>query len=114
MSDSPPERDISWSTEGVEGAWRHLNRGGVSNEIAIYIKKYGRQTSIDKDTEIDNLVTSTQFIESFFNKAIAKIYELTNFLAKDITVEQKFMASDLALLMEPFTLTYSRDLGNDR
>ena len=26
MSDSPPERDISWLTEGVEGAWRHLNR----------------------------------------------------------------------------------------
>ena len=108
MSDSPPERDISWSTEGVEGAWRHLNRvWRLTNEIAIYIKKYGRQNSIDKDTEIDNFVTSTtQFIESFsFNKAIAKIYELTNFLAKkDISIEQKIYGIRfLALLMEPFT-----------
>ena len=108
MSDSPPERDISWSTEGVEGAWRHLNRvWRLTNEIAIYIKKYGRQNSIDKDTEIDNFVTNTtQFIESFsFNKAIAKIYELTNFLAKkDISVEQKIYGIRfLALLMEPFT-----------
>ena len=108
MSDSPPERDISWSTEGVEGAWRHLNRvWRLTNEIAIYIKKHGRQSSINKDTEIDNIVTSTtQFIESFsFNKAIAKIYELTNFLAKkDISVEQKIYGIRfLALLMEPFT-----------
>ena len=108
MSDSPPERDISWSTEGVEGAWRHLNRvWRLTNEIAIYIKKHGRQNSIDKDTEIDNFVTNTtQFIESFsFNKAIAKIYELTNFLAKkDISVEQKIYGIRfLALLMEPFT-----------
>ena len=108
MSDSPPERDISWSTEGVEGAWRHLNRvWRLTNEIAIYIKKHGRQNSIDKDTEIDGFVTSTtQFIESFsFNKAIAKIYELTNFLAKkDISVDQKIYGIRfLALLMEPFT-----------
>ena len=108
MSDSPPERDISWSTEGVEGAWRHLNRvWRLTNEIAINIKKNGQKNLIDKDTDIDNLVTSTtQFIESFsFNKAIAKIYELTNFLAKkDISVEQKIYGIRfLALLMEPFT-----------
>ncbi|GIR96087.1 MAG: leucine--tRNA ligase [Paracoccaceae bacterium] len=108
MSDSPPERDISWSTEGVEGAWRHLNRvWRLTNEIAIDINKNGRQNSLDKDKEIDNFVTSTsQFIESFsFNKAIAKIYELTNFLAKkDIRIEQKIYGIRfLALLMEPFT-----------
>ena len=108
MSDSPPERDISWSAEGVEGAWRHLNRvWRLTNDISIDIKKNGKQTLLEKDTTIDNFVTSTsQFIEGFsFNKAIAKIYELTNFLAKkDTSVDQRIYGIRfLALLMEPFT-----------
>ena len=47
MSDSPPERDISWSAEGVEGAWRHLNRvWRLTNEIAIDIKS--RTAKLDR------------------------------------------------------------------
>ena len=108
MSDSPPERDISWSTEGVEGAWRHLNRvWRLTNEISHDIKKNGTQHLLDSDPVIDSFVASTsQFIEGFsFNKAIAKIYELTNFLAKkDTSVEQRIYGIRfLALLMEPFT-----------
>jgi leucyl-tRNA synthetase len=65
------------------------------------------QNLLGKDTVIDNFVTSTsQFIESFsFNKAIAKIYELTNFLAKkDTSLERRIYGIRfLALLMEPFT-----------
>ena len=115
MSDSPPERDISWSTEGVEGAWRHLNRvWRLTNEIAIDIKKYGRKNLLQKDSQIDDFVASTsQFIENFsFNKAIAKIYELTNFLAKkDVSVEQKIYGIRfLALLMEPFTPHLSQEI----
>ena len=26
MSDSPPERDVEWTTSGVEAAWRHLQK----------------------------------------------------------------------------------------
>jgi leucyl-tRNA synthetase len=26
LSDSPPERDVQWSTAGVEGAWRLINQ----------------------------------------------------------------------------------------
>ena len=62
---------------------------------------------IDKDLQIDRFVTSiSRFIESFsFNKAIAKIYELTNFLGKkDTSLKQKIYGVRLlALLMEPFT-----------
>ena len=108
MSDSPPERDILWSTEGVEGAWRHLNRvWRLTKEIALKLKMYDREKFLERDTQIDDFVISTsQFIESFaFNKAIAKIYELTNFLTKkDISFEQKVYGIRLlALLLEPFT-----------
>ena len=26
MSDSPPERDVEWTTSGVEASWKHLNK----------------------------------------------------------------------------------------
>ena len=107
MSDSPPERDISWSTEGVEGAWRHLNRvWRLTKEIAIEQKKSDKNM-LDEDRQVDDLILNTsKFIESFsFNKAIAKIYELTNFLArKDARIEQRIYGiKALAILMEPFT-----------
>ena len=108
MSDSPPERDISWSTEGVEGAWRHLNRvWRLTKEITIKLSQSSQRPVLDKDRQIDAIVFNTSnFIESFsFNKAIAKIYELTNFLAKkDTSIDQKIYGiRSLAILMEPFT-----------
>ena len=108
MSDSPPERDISWSTEGVEGAWRHLNRvWRLTKEIAVELEKNSQKTVLFEDIHVYEFVLNTsKFIESFsFNKAIAKIYELTNFLAKkDTSIEQRIYGiKSLALLMEPFT-----------
>ena len=45
MSDSPPDRDISWSTEGVEGAWRHLNRvWRLTKEITLNFKSLAKKT----------------------------------------------------------------------
>ncbi len=108
MSDSPPDRDISWSTEGVEGAWRHLNRvWRLTKEIANKLRQNDMKGILHEDRKVDDFIFDTSnFIESFsFNKAIAKIYELTNFLAgKDASTEQKIYGiKALAMLMEPFT-----------
>ncbi len=115
MSDSPPERDISWSIEGVEGAWRHLNRvWRLTKEITEQFKKNSKKTELNKDRQIDDFViNASKFIETFsFNKSIAKIYELTNFLAnKDTSIEQKIYGiKSLALLMEPFTPHLSQEI----
>ena len=108
MSDSPPDRDISWSTEGVEGAWRHLNRvWRLTKEIAIELKKSDKGLVLAEDGQINDYILNTsRFIEGFsFNKAIAKIYELTNFLSREDTrIEQRIYGiKALAVLMEPFT-----------
>ena len=120
MSDSPPDRDISWSTEGVEGAWRHLNRvWRLTKEIAIELKKSRQRAGVGKDRQIDDYIFNTsKFIESFsFNKAIAKIYELTNFLArKDTRIEQRIYGIK-ALAITNGTIYPSlitRNLGNNR
>ena len=118
MSDSPPERDISWSTEGVEGAWRHLNRvWRLTKEIATETKQNSQKEMLDADGKVDDLIFNTsKFIESFsFNKAIAKIYELTNFLAgQDASIEQKIYGiKALAILMEPFTPHLAQEIWSE-
>ena len=58
-------------------------------DTLVYARKLhpGQKNSLDADGKVDDLIFNTsKFIESFsFNKAIAKIYELTNFLAKKRT-----------------------------
>ncbi|MDC3169895.1 leucine--tRNA ligase [Paracoccaceae bacterium] len=118
MSDSPPERDISWSTEGVEGAWRHLNRvWRLTKEIATETKQNSQKKMLDADGKVDDLIFNTSnFIENFsFNKAIAKIYELTNFLAgQNASIEQKIYGiKALAILMEPFTPHLAQEIWSE-
>jgi leucyl-tRNA synthetase len=75
LSDSPPERDVQWTTAGVEGAWRLINR--VWTEFDV---EPGTGTPFD----VDELARSThrtikavtEAIEAFrFNSAIARLYE---------------------------------------
>ncbi|MGB0507208.1 MAG: leucine--tRNA ligase [Pikeienuella sp.] len=92
LSDSPPERDVEWTTAGAEGAWRFLQRvwrlvdGAVDNlpaagepapqkmsEAAVALRKATHRA-------IDGVIGD---IEGFaFNKAVARIYELTNSVSK--------------------------------
>ena len=88
LSDSPPERDLDWAETGIEGAWRYLNRlwrmvaepaldlpppgtpppatlGGVAGAVHRAIHR-----AID---------TTTSDLERLhFNRAVARIRELTN------------------------------------
>ena len=79
----------------------------MTKEIAVELGKNSQKIVLCEDRQVDDFVFNTsKFIESFsFNKAIAKIYELTNFLVKkDTSIEQRIYGiKSLALLMEPFT-----------
>ncbi len=81
LSDSPPERDLEWTDAGIEGAWRYLNRIWklvLSTEASSLESKDAEETLrlIHK-----TIAAVTDDIERFhFNKAIARIRELTNAL----------------------------------
>jgi leucyl-tRNA synthetase len=75
LSDSPPERDLEWTTAGIDGAWRYINRlwklvmGSVKNDTDATLRKLTHKT----------IAAVTGDIEKFhFNKAIARIREFTN------------------------------------
>ncbi|MEM6486709.1 MAG: leucine--tRNA ligase [Pseudomonadota bacterium] len=107
LSDSPPERDVEWTAAGVEGAWRFVqrvwrmadglqapavggggaggggaggsgagNHGVAPTEMALAAQALRRQTH-------KTIADVTSDIEGFvFNKAVARLYELANALAK--------------------------------
>ncbi len=87
LSDSPPERDVEWTTAGAEGAWRFLQRiWRIVDEAADHLGGGGDVTAGSKDLRkvvhrtIDGVSGD---IDGFaFNKAIARIYELANAIGK--------------------------------
>jgi leucyl-tRNA synthetase len=88
LSDSPPDRDLDWTESGVEGAWRYINRlwRMVSEpKIPLGGTKAPAPKSLTPDMEIiqravhQTIYNVGEDIERFrFNKAIARIRELTN------------------------------------
>ena len=79
LSDSPPERDIEWTASGAEAAHRFLARLWRQ---ADQIAEGGDDPALTRALH-RGIAEVTQAIEGFaFNKAVAKIYELANVLAK--------------------------------
>ncbi|MCH9844893.1 MAG: leucine--tRNA ligase [Alphaproteobacteria bacterium] len=92
LSDSPPDRDFEWTEQGMEGAWRYLNRlwrlitDKYDADMPIYDEaKHVNDLSIDAK-KLQQLLHQTikqvgQDIEKYhFNRAVARLRELSNFL----------------------------------
>lgn len=107
LSDSPPERDVEWTSSGAEAASRHLAR--VHQLASEAAKANGGEMSGDAELRraLHRTVHDvTMGIESFgFNVAIARLYAFTNVVAKaEAGAEAKREAlRKLAQLMSPMT-----------
>ena len=106
MSDSPPERDVEWTSSGAEAAFKHLSR------VWTLCSRIGDMPNDHQGTGDDDLRRAmakaidevTRSIDSFaFNKAIAGLYGFTNTLAKAnaSTGVMKEAIRTLAQLMQP-------------
>jgi leucyl-tRNA synthetase len=95
LSDSPPERDAQWTTGGVQGAWRFVNR--VWDEFDSHpaavdwpdplLEKTGAAHELHKATH-RTIKAVTEAIETFrFNSAIARLYEFLNILKANPPVD---------------------------
>lgn len=85
LSDSPPDRDLEWTDAGIDGAWRYLQRlyRLVAESRVEWLESSGKvDIGLQKLTH-KTIHHVTQDIEQFhFNKAIARIRELTNAIEK--------------------------------
>lgn len=115
LSDSPPERDVEWTANGVEGAWKLVNRiwdtvagaGGVLNAVDIATPGAADTDKPLRQATHAAIAGVTDDIEHFrFNKAIARLYEFLNALRKENGASDWARAealSALARLIAPFT-----------
>ncbi len=110
LSDSPPERDVIWTEEGVQGAWRFVQRlwrlvnetGEFSagapaakppafSDAALGVRKaaHGALAKVSEDIE-----------KLRFNRCIAHIYEFANVIQMALTnASNGTPAPDLAFAM---------------
>ncbi len=81
LSDSPPERDLPWSEAGIEGCWRFVNRlWRLFGQYDAAVQ--GEDKAIDRKTA-QAIAAIAEDIEALaFNKAVARIYELTSAVDK--------------------------------
>ena len=91
LSDSPPERDVIWTEEGVQGAWRFIQRlwrlngeiAGIKagarpaefNPAALTVRKAAHRALANVSDDIAKLR---------FNRCVAHIYEFANALSDAI------------------------------
>jgi leucyl-tRNA synthetase len=87
LSDSPPERDIEWTEAGAEGAWKFTQRlwrilGDASTRDAtVFTGEFGPAALELRRIAHRTLAAVTDDLSSLrFNRAIARIYELSNAL----------------------------------
>lgn len=112
LSDSPAERDVQWTSGGVQGSWRFVNR--VWDEFDSQPQDV---TTAEPDAELRRATHKltkqvTEAIDTFrFNSGIARLYEFLNLLkanpAKGATpavlAARQEALSAFARLIAPFT-----------
>ena len=77
LSDSPPERDLPWSEAGIEGCWRFIQRLWRLFESDKAPGNTDRNAALDRKLHQTIAGIALDIEALAFNKAVAKLYELT-------------------------------------
>ena len=102
LSDSPPDRDLDWTEAGIEGAWRYVNRlWRMVNQApappGTFLATIGvtRPDALGEHSQAvlkiihRTIVAVSDDLDKFhFNRAVARIRELTNEL-EDLSPEEE-------------------------
>jgi leucyl-tRNA synthetase len=114
LSDSPPERDTQWSTSGVQGSWRFVNRVWEEFDSQPPISEWPNDADPPFDATANELTVFTHrttkavtdAIDSFrFNSGIARLYE---FLNKIKTLPAKGASAALLRSRQEALFTFAR------
>ena len=127
---APPEKDLEWSEESIEGSWRFLNRvyrlierhagsvravkGGKADAVSASDKE---KTLLRKAHQTLRRVTSDFETRWHFNSAIALVMKLTNDIYEQEPLEQgvrpevrKEVLELLTLMLAPMTPHVAEEL----
>ena len=88
LSDSPPEKDVQWSEEGIKSSFKFIQKLWTLNtKIIEKIKENHKKNEDDEITKYTNkfLKKVTDNLENFsYNKIIANLHEMHSFFTNQI------------------------------
>jgi leucyl-tRNA synthetase len=115
LSDSPPEKDVQWSDQGMVASFKFVLKLWTLNTKILEKIKITNEKS-DEEDKSDNLIKFTnqlihkvtQNLEKFhYNVIVANLYEMYNFLVKEIDkpIKKNVLIENykkILVLMNPF------------
>ena len=121
LSDSPPEKDVQWSDQGMIASFKFVQKLWTLNSRVL-----NKIKDDDKKDEGENLIKFTnqliykvtQNLEKFhYNVIIANLYEMYNFLIKEIDkpIKKKVLIENyrkILILLNPFIPHFSNECLN--
>ncbi|MBM3513764.1 MAG: leucine--tRNA ligase [Alphaproteobacteria bacterium] len=107
LSDSPPERDLEWTTAGIDGAWRYLNRlwrmAAAAKDCAAGAPDRAHPLVRHCHRAISGVTDDLEKLR--FNSAVAKLRELSNAIEElkpaDAPAVYRFAVETVARLAGP-------------
>ena len=101
LSDSPPERDLPWSESGIEGCARFVQRLWRLFE-SVDANQQGKDKALDRKSHQTIAAVADDIEALSFNKAVARIYELTGAAEKaSPSASRNFAIRTILLLVSP-------------
>ena len=88
LSDSPPEKDIQWSDEGIKSSYKFIQKLWILNQK--FIEEINKDHPLNLDNDLEKITNKfikeiTNNIENFsYNKIVANLHEAYNALNKVI------------------------------
>ena len=88
LSDSPPEKDVQWSEEGILSSFKFVQKlWNLNSKILNEIKKNHEKDSDEEIIKFTNKLIKkiTENLENFsYNKIIANLHEMYSFMFKQV------------------------------
>ena len=121
LSDSPPEKDVQWSDQGMMASFKFVQKLWTLNSKILDKIKNNDQDDEGKDlTKFTNQLINkiTQNLEKFhYNVIVANFYEMYNFLIKEIDkpIKKEILIENykkILILMNPFIPHFSNECLN--
>ena len=96
LSDSPPEKDVQWSEQGMVASYKFIQKlWTLHNKVKIKLDENNDSTKNEIPNQINEFVNKINInLERFnYNVIIANIYEIYNFLSKELDkpIESKIL-----------------------
>ena len=118
LSDSPPEKDVQWSDQGMIASFKFVQKLWVLNSKIL--EKIKVKNENEKGEDLINFTNKliykiTQNLEKFrYNVIVANLYEMYNFLSKEIEkpIQKEVLIENyrkILILMSPFIPHFSSE-----